>query len=105
MLCNWASADIEYTWTIPTQHTDNTAMQVSEISHYVIEYTVPGPAATPTTVKTALGTDTRLIVLGVTSATAKIATVTKDGQQGPWSDPVSCAPPATKMSLRCEIVQ
>lgn len=104
MFCNLASADIRYRWDIPTQYADGNTLQVTAISHYEIEYITP-QIPSPQIVKTTTGTETSLIVPDIWTATGRIRTVTKDGQQSVWSEPAICAPPATKMNLRCEIVQ
>ena len=96
-------ADIQYSWDIPTERVDGTPLDVSEISHYVIEYTSGGGA--PVTVQTTAGTDMSYIVTGISTATAKIATVDVAGQQGPWSESVSCTPAPAMIILRCEVVQ
>lgn len=103
LISSFAHADIQYSWDIPTQRVDGTPLDVAEISHYVIEYI--GAGGGPATIQTATGADTSYIVTGISTATAKIATVDVDGQQGPWSESVSCSAAPAMIILRCEIVK
>lgn len=96
-------ADVQYSWDLPTQREDGSALDVSEISHFVIRYSTGGGPETD--VSTQGATTGYLLVGGDYSTVAKVATVDASGRMGAFSDPCSATAPPAKIILRCEHVE
>lgn len=85
LLSGFVQADIQYSWDIPTQREDGSALNVSEIDAYIIKYSVDnGPSVNH--VIAGGSTTTATIPGGAGVHTAQIATRDTDGLTGEYSD-------------------
>lgn len=83
------AADVDFSWVIPTERVDGTALDISEISHYNLYYTKAGSPTQVIQVGPTLTQYTQLVEEAGTY-TAQISTVEVVGaRESELSDPTS----------------
>lgn len=104
LLSNQAFADMKYNYDIPTQREDGSVLAIEDIDSYIIKYSINNEPYPDTIVIDPAATE--VIVLGGAGIySAQIATKTKDGQIGGFSDIVTgivgtiVKPPPAKQTM------